>query len=61
MKPTEFANELRHIATAIERSENPKQSLVLQDLKRIAIMLEEVNVEPESEEAAENPAKGVEY
>lgn len=48
MKPTEFANKLRHIAATIEHSKNPKRDLVLHDLKRVAIMLEETNVGPES-------------
>jgi len=50
MKPEQITYELRQIATALENSKSPRQDLVLQDLKRIAIMLEEVAVSEEPEE-----------
>lgn len=54
MKPTEFANKLRRIATAIEHSKSPKRNLVLQDLKHIAATLEEEEeIEEEEEEEKE--------
>ena len=54
MKPVQVTHELRQIATALENSKNPRKDLVLQDLKRIAIMLEEVAISEESEKEPES-------
>ena len=35
MKPSQVANSLRHIASKIDNSTNPKRELVARDLKRL--------------------------
>jgi len=41
VKPAEFANKLRHIATGIEKSKHPDRSLVVKDIKHtLALMLD---------------------
>jgi len=35
MKPSQLANQLRRIATAIDKSKNPDRKLVARDLKKI--------------------------
>lgn len=45
MTPDEASYIIRQIATAIDNSKNPRQDLVLGDIQRIAILLEEEGLE----------------
>lgn len=41
MKPSLIVKQLRQIATNIDNSQNPQKNLVISDLKRVAVILEE--------------------
>lgn len=53
MKPSRVVFILRQIAAAIDKSRKPRRDLVLQDLRRIAAIMEE-----EEEEEEERPCDG---
>jgi hypothetical protein len=42
MKPSHVSNELRRIASKIEKSENPRRDLVLRDIRNILAAVEYV-------------------
>lgn len=43
MKPSEVSSILRRIASAIDKSKNPKRELVARDLKRVLAVLDETS------------------
>jgi hypothetical protein len=52
MKPSEVVKALNNIASAVESSKKPDRNLVVNDIKRILVALDECSVEESQEQTA---------